>query len=41
VIVTPIITDPAMSMRLSPEPVMPLAPLPPVAVPDAREAGRK
>jgi len=41
VIVTPVITDPATSARLSPEPVMPLAPLPPFRAPDAGGAGRK
>ncbi len=41
VIVTPVITDPATSARLSPEPVMPLAPLPPSGAPDAGGAGRK
>jgi pilus assembly protein CpaC len=41
VIVTPVITDPAASVRLNPEPAMPMAPLAPSRVPDAGGAGRK
>jgi len=41
VIVTPVITDPAASVRLNPEPAMPMAPLPPSGAPAAGGAGRK
>jgi pilus assembly protein CpaC len=41
VIVTPVITDPAASLRLNPEPAMPMAPLPPSGAPAAGGAGRK
>jgi pilus assembly protein CpaC len=41
VIVTPVITDPAESLRQNPEPVMPAAPLPPSWAPTAGGEARK